>query len=150
LNDTRNIIAIKSGSNWVSSSQIAKMRTSFIAAKEAPRTSSFGLHFVAINVCCYGEDNKPDKGDYFKLCGQRFWEFISGDSDLFTEIIEPFRYKTIEKKDEFAEPYALMVNKFTKEFVNSFCGDFRAINWTKLIQLNSRHRKCNCEISERK
>lgn len=137
LNDTRNIIAIKSGPNWGNSSQIAKMRMDFITAKKALRTSNSGLHIVAINGCCYGKDNKPDKGDYFKFCGQRFWEFISGDSNLFTEIIEPLGYKAKEKNDEFIESYALMINKFTKEFVNSFCDDNGVINWTKLIRFNS-------------
>ena len=31
----------------------------------------------------YGRVNKPDRGDYFKYCGQRFWEFISGDTNLY-------------------------------------------------------------------
>ena len=34
-------------------------------------------------------DNQPDKGDYFKYCGQSFWEIISGNKNLFIEIIEP-------------------------------------------------------------
>jgi len=33
-------------------------------------------NIVAVNGCCYGRDNRPDKGDYLKYCGQRFWEFI--------------------------------------------------------------------------
>ncbi|GBE26604.1 modification methylase DpnIIB [bacterium BMS3Bbin03] len=45
----------------------------------------------------YGRDNKPDKGEYQKLCGQRFWTFLSGDDLLYTDIIEPLGHKAKEK-----------------------------------------------------
>jgi hypothetical protein len=88
-NGARNIVTIKSGPNWGNSSQIAKMIMDFKTAKRTLRTSNSQLNVVAVNGCCYGRDSNPDKGDYFKYCGQRFWEFISGDTQLFTEIIEP-------------------------------------------------------------
>ena len=81
-NNIRNIVTIKSGPNWGNSSQIKKMILDFKTAKKTLRTSNSQLNIVAVNGCCYGRDNKPDKGDYFKYCGQRFWEFISGDSNL--------------------------------------------------------------------
>ena len=136
-NGTRNIVTIKSGPNWGNSSQIAKMRTDFKTAKKTLRTSNSGLHIVAVNGCCYGRDNKPDKGDYFKYCGQLFWEFISGDSELFTEIIEPLGHKAKEKNDEFVKSYSQMINKFTKEFTNIFCNDKGEIDWDKLVRFNS-------------
>jgi len=94
---TRNIVTIKSGPNWGNSSQIAKMVVDFRTAKKTLRTSNSQLHIVAVNGCCYGRDSKPDKGDYFKYCGQRFWEFISGNSELFIEIIEPIGYEARKK-----------------------------------------------------
>lgn len=136
-NGTRSIVTIKSGPNWGNSSQIAKMVADFKTAKKTLRTSNSQLHIVAVNGCCYGRDNKPDKGDYFKYCGQRFWEFISGDSDLFTEIIEPLGHKAKEKNDEFVKSYSHMINKFTKEFANIFCKDNGEIDWNKLVRFNS-------------
>ncbi len=139
----RNIVTIKSGPNWGNSSQIAKMKADFKTAQKTLRTSNSGLHIVAVNGCCYGRDNKPDKGDYYKYCGQLFWKFISGDSELFTEIIEPLGYKAKEKNDEFVRSYSQMINKFTKEFANSFCNDEGEIDWDKLVRFNSEilHRK---------
>ena len=136
-NGTRNIVTIKSGPNWGNSSQIAKMVADFKTAKKTLRTSNSQLHITAVNGCCYGRDSKPDKGDYFKYCGQRFWEFISGDSELFTEIIEPLGHKAKEKNDVFIESYSQMVNKFTKEFANVFCKDNGEIDWDKLVRFNS-------------
>lgn len=133
----RNIITIKSGPNWGNSRQIAEMKSSFNTAKKTLRTSNSKLNVVAVNGCCYGRDNKPDKGDYFKYCGQRFWEFISGDSELYTEIIEPLGYKAKEKNDEFSKSYIEMINKFTREFANDFYKDSGEIDWKKLVHFNS-------------
>lgn len=133
----RNIVAIKSGPNWGNSSQIDKMRSDFKTAQKTLRTSNSKLHIVAINGCCYGQDNKPDKGDYFKYCGQRFWEFISGKSNLFTEIIEPLGYQAKEKNGVFRESYSRLINKFSREFMNLFCTEDGAIDWEKLVRFNS-------------
>ena len=133
----RNIIAIKSGPNWGNSSQVAKMIADFKTAKKILRTSNSQLQVVAVNGCCYGRDNKPDKGDYFKYCGQRFWEFISGKTELFTEIIEPIGHQAKEKNDDFLRSYSQMINKFTKEFTNEFCKNNGEIDWDKLVRLNS-------------
>lgn len=137
LNGVRNIVAIKSGPNWGNSRQISQMKTDFKTAKKTLRTSHSKIQIEAVNGCCYGRDNKPDKGDYFKYCGQQFWEFISGDSNLFTGIIEPIGHKAREKNDEFITSYSQMINKFTKEFTNNFCNVKGEIDWDKLVRFNS-------------
>lgn len=136
-NGIRNIVTIKSGPNWGNSSQIAKMRTDFNTAKKTLRTSNSQLQIKAVNGCCYGRDNNPDKGDYFKYCGQRFWEFISGNKDLYLDIIEPLGHTAREKNDAFIESYSRMINKFTKDFANSFCKTNGDIDWGELLRFNS-------------
>ncbi|MDR0815065.1 MAG: cytosolic protein, partial [Bacteroidales bacterium] len=133
----RYIVTIKSGPNWGNSSQTGKMKSDFITAKRTLRTSNSGLIITPINGCCYGKDNRPDKGDYFKYCGQKFWTFISGEDTLFTDIIGPLGYKAREKNDVFMESYAQMINKFTKEFANDFCNNSGQIEWKKLVEFNS-------------
>ena len=113
------------------------MISDFKVAKKTLRTSDSKLNIVAINGCCYGQDNNPDKGDYFKYCGQEFWEFISGNPNLYIEIIEPLGYKAKEKNEEFVNLYAQMINKFTREFSNNFCDEKGEINWEKLVKFNS-------------
>lgn len=113
------------------------MVSDFKTAKRTLRTSNSGLNIVAINGCCYGRDNRPDKGDYFKYCGQTFWEFISGDTDLYTEIIEPLGHKAKQKNDEFLKSYSQMINKFTREFGKNFCDSEGAIEWEKIVRFNS-------------
>jgi hypothetical protein len=133
----RNIVTIKSGPNWGNSSQIAKMKADFKTAQKTLRTGNSRLNIVAVNGCCYGRDAKPDKGDYFKYCGQRFWAFISGDNELFTAIIEPLGHSARQKNDDFAESYSRMINKFTSDFARLFCKDDGAIDWETLVRFNS-------------
>lgn len=136
--DRRYIVTIKSGPNWGNSSQIKRLKDDFRTAKRTLRTSNSQLNVVSINGCCYGKDSRPDKGDYFKYCGQEFWHFISGEENLFIEIIEPLGYKAKEKNEAFMNSYAQMLNKFTKEFTTDYCKETGEINWEKLVTFNSK------------
>jgi hypothetical protein len=140
----RNIVSIKSGPNWGNDSQIKKMTDNFNSARRVLRTSGANINVKAVNGCCYGKSSKQheykEKGDYYKLCGQSFWEFISGDPELYKEIIVPLGFKAQEKNDEFIASYSQMINKFTLEFSNDFCDLKGAINWDKLIEFNSKRR----------
>lgn len=135
--NTRYIISIKSGPNWGNASQQRKLIADFSAAKKTLRTSNSQLNIVAINGCCYGRCPQFDKGNYFKFCGQKFWEFISGNTNIYTEIIELLGYKAKEKNEEFLEEYSRMINKFIIQFSNDFCKESGEINWIKLVEFNS-------------
>lgn len=130
------IVSIKSGPNWGNSSQVQKMLQSFRTANRILKTNNKKIIVEAVNGCCYGRVNKYQKEEYQKLCGQRFWEFISGNADLYTEIIKPLSCKAKEKNQEFLESYSQIINKFTSEFSENFCDD-NQINWEKLVKFNS-------------
>ena len=132
----RYIVAIKSGPNWGNSMQIAKMRSDFQKAKKILGTNTTKANVIAVNGCCYGRDNRPDKGDYLKLCGQAFWSFISGDDDLYVKIIEPLDEEAKQKDEEFKAAYSRKVNMLTGEFLNEFCNE-GDINWTMLLRFVS-------------
>lgn len=130
------IVAIKSGPNWGNSSQIARMKDNFNKAKKILHTNQTRTAVVAVNGCCYGKDNNPDKGEYLKLCGQRFWEFVSGNDTLYVKIIEPLGHKAKGKNEEFLKAYSQIINKFTLEFTKKFCINGR-IYWKRLVRFNS-------------
>jgi hypothetical protein len=136
-NGSRYIVSIKSGPNWGNSSQIEKMENVFNIAKKTLRTSDSKLQIICVNGCCYGKDNNPDKGSYYKYCGQTFWEFIGGGENIYTDIIGPLGYKAKENNENYIEKYSQMVNRFTKEFIELFCDDDCKIDWNKLVKLNS-------------
>ncbi len=81
--------------------------------------------------------NYPDKGDYFKYCGQKFWEFISGDKELYLAIIEPLGHQAKERNEAFTNLYSQMINRFTREFANDFCKANGSIDWPRLVQYNA-------------
>lgn len=134
---TSYLVSIKSGPNWGNSRQIARMKDDFRRAKRIRGTNTKGIRAVAVNGCCYGKDDNPDKGDYLKFCGQRFWEFISGDENLYTDIIEPLGHKAKEKNEQFQGEYAKVINKFTLEFSKEYCSPDGSILWTKPVRFNS-------------
>lgn len=138
----RYLVNIKSGPNWGNKSQIEKMLEDFASARRTLATSGSNAAATFVNGCCYGRDKKPYKvpkkgTDYYKYCGQDFWEFISGDNDLYTEIIEPLGYLAKERNDEFQLSYAKAKNSFVAEFIADFCFADGSIDWEKIVKLNS-------------
>lgn len=133
----RYIISIKSGPNWGNSSQVARMKDNFTTAARVIRQGNATTNVIAINGCCYGRDTNPDKGDYFKYCGQDFWEFISGDRELYTRIVEPLGHNAKRRNNDFAKQYGAVVNRFTQEFMTQFCTNTGAIDWNRLVQYSS-------------
>lgn len=137
-NGNRYIVSIKSGPNWGNSSQIQKMKDNFKKAAKILRTTGGNVgNIVAVNGCCYGIDKSPDKGDYFKYCGQKFWELMSGDAELYTRIIEPLGHNAKERNDEFNGEYAKLTNTLVKNFVDKYCKDGK-IDWELLVEYNSK------------
>ena len=134
------IVEIKSGPNWGNSSQIKRMKDNFQNAKAILESENQNAKVVAVNGCYYGIDNKPNKGSYFKYCGQEFWEFISDDENLYINIIEPLGHNAKEKNEEFLLAYSRVINKFTLKFSQEFCED-GIINWEKIVEFNSQKSK---------
>jgi hypothetical protein len=130
----RYAVSIKSGPHWGNSSQIKKMRNDFRQARKIVK-----YPIEAINGCCYGRA-VADHGDYKKLCGQAFWELISGDAGMYQEIIEPLGHKAKARNDAFYKEYSKVENKFTEEFIRDFCAGDKSIDWNKLVAFNSEKR----------
>ena len=114
------------------------MVDNFNSARKVLRTSGSNINVLAVNGCCYGrttsKNNYKPKGDYYKFCGQVFWEFISGDDQLYIEIIEPLGYLAPEKNDEYLKSYAQKINLFTKELADDFFKVNGEIDWNKLLE----------------
>ncbi len=139
------IVGIKSGPNWGNSDQVNTMKRNFaIAKKLIRRARGKKVNIVAVNGCIYGRDNKPLKVDkknkelnYYKLCGQLFWELISGDGQLYKKIIQPLD-KEAKKRDEvFKDLYADKINEMTKDIVELFYTRNR-LDWDKIVEYVSK------------
>jgi len=135
--DIRYLVSIKSGPNWGNSSQIQKLKDNFNKARKILGSNLNATNIVAVNGCCYGKDDKPDKGVYLKLCGQRFWEFISGNEPLYLEIIEPLGHQAKQRNEAFLEEYSKLLNQLTASFMERFCEE-GVIIWEKVVSYNSK------------
>jgi hypothetical protein len=130
---TRYIVSIKSGPNWGNSQQIKRMISNFNQARKI-----LGKQKVeAVNGCCYGKESKPHKGSYQKICGQDFWELVSGIDDFYQQIVEPLGFDAKHRTEEFDKKYAAVVNQFSGDFITKFCAKDGSIDWNKLLAFNS-------------
>lgn len=137
------IISIKSGPKWSNSSSMKKLIDNFTRAKRVYRTSGNKLPCEAIEGCCYGQDNSPEKTSHTKLCGERFWTFISGSSTMYTDIVAPLGTDAQKHNDAYMKEYHKMITRFTKDFANTFCNDDGYIDWGLIVKLNSGIGKTN-------
>ena len=115
------------------------MIAAFNTAKRTLLTSGggAGLNIVFVEACCYGVDNTPIKTTHNKLCGQRFWELISGGNEnLYRDLIEPLGHQAKERAEALELVSSAKLNELTAAFVERFCDD-GIINWGRLIQFNS-------------
>lgn len=148
--NTKYFVSIKSGPKWANRDSGKQMLTNFEEAKSSFESKNKKIKVVCVNGCCYGKDDKPEKkdGKWIKLCGQRFWHFISGDNNFYTEFISPLSHTSKEKNNKFEEGYCRMINKFTKEFSNKYCDIYGEINWNKIMEINSgaNYDKCSSLI----
>lgn len=133
----RFIVSVKSGPNWGNSAQVANMKLAFRQAKRRIRQDKSSLEVVAVNGCCYGRDRRPDKGEYYKYCGQEFWALLSGDDYFFTRIIEPLGHDAKRQNERFAARYAALKHEMAQEFKRDFCLLDGTIDWPRLVGFSS-------------
>jgi len=140
------IVGIKSGVNWGNSDQVNKMRDNFKVARDILRERGITSEIVAVNGCIYGKDNVPFKKhndaekQYYKYAGQEFWHFISGDDQMYQEIIKPIDKEARQKDEAFKKAYAAKINEMTIDFAKDFMTQDNQIDWVRLVDYVSKRR----------
>lgn len=139
------IVGIKSGPHWGNKDQKYAMKSNFKNARILLQAEGNSNDIVAVNGCMYGKDNKPYKIDildkqknYLKLCGQEFWELITGDNEFYQRIVVPIDKEAKKRDDNFKETYAAKINEMTKEFAEQFLTEQGSISWDKIIDFVSK------------
>lgn len=137
----RYIVGIKSGPDWGNQDQKDRMASNFKTVREYLRQNGETMEIIGVNGCMYGVDENPWKQNnedselsYYKYCGQRFWEFISGDKDLYLRIIQPLGEEARKRSEEYDNLYNGKINELTSMFSANFIGDDNQIDWVKLIR----------------
>jgi len=86
---------------------------------------------------CYGKFKTVNNGEYLKIGGQDFWEFISGDPRFFIDVIEPVGYEAEAHNSLYLEEKARTYNRFIRDFTITYCDQSGQIDWEKLVRFNS-------------
>lgn len=86
---------------------------------------------------CYGNFKTVDNGEHLHIGGQSFWNLISGDPDLYIDLIEPLGFKAEEHDVAFKKEKDNTYNRLVREFTISYCNRSGAINWPKLVHFVS-------------
>lgn len=140
------IVGIKSGPNWGNADQVSTMRRNFKKAREILKNESKKREVIVIGVngCMYGRDNMPLKKhkddnelDYMKICGQKFWELISGDKELYKKLIKPLDKEVKKRDDIFKELYVRKINEMTKDIIDLF-NTKNLLDWNKIVEYVSK------------
>jgi hypothetical protein len=140
----RYLITVKSGQNWGNAGQRADMELSFKTALKVLRQNPHVGQLQPVEGICYGkfgprspDRGQVDKGNYVRIIGQRFWQLISGDANLYADLIEPLGHEAEAHAAKFEEEKAASYNRLTEEFIQTFCNAERKIDWPKLVRFVS-------------
>lgn len=134
---TRYLLAIKSGPNWGNSSQYRRLEQDFQNALKLQRQSGRAPELQAVLGICYGKRKPTAKGVYRIYAGQSFWHFLSGDENLYVDIVEPIGHEAKRHNDDFEEQRAAVQNHLTMEFLQRFCKPDGRIEWARFVAFNS-------------
>lgn len=137
-NDVYYLISVKSGTNWGNSSQHKKLAQDFRDAVIRLRQSKHVKMIQPVLGICYGKAKTVITRDgYLKVVGQNFWTLISGEKELYKQIIEPIGYLAKEYNENYLLERAKITNLLTRSFIDNFCDATGVIDWPKVVEQNS-------------
>jgi hypothetical protein len=129
-------VSIKSGVNWGNETQQAGQEAAFTTAlKVYKQRKGQRTHADAILGICYGKTKTNRVRGALKLVGQNFWSFISGNKELYKEIVEPIGYRAKEHNDAYEEELGKVINNLTLQFIQEYCNPDGSIDWYKLVEV---------------
>lgn len=56
---------------------------------------------------------------------------------MSSDIIEPLGHQAKKKHEQFVQEYAKVVNRFTAEFIGTFCDADGNMLWEEIVKFNS-------------
>ena len=130
-------IAVKSGTSVFNANSRKQQEQNFQSAQKRVRQAKKAY----LPVIGYGYGKKKTKTGkekfYLELAGKDFWEWLTGDADFYTKIIEFMGTRPDEYVKKFEETYNKAENRMIREFTIKYCKEDGTIDWNSLIEFNS-------------
>ena len=137
-NSIHYVVSVKSGPNWGNSSQHGKLDQDLRNAVRRVKQTQPAANVQPVLGICYGKTRTTHTSrGYLKVVGQNFWYLVSENKNLYTDIIEPIGHRAREHNEDFVRERGRLSNLLTKAFIETYCDQFGAIDWLKLVQANS-------------
>ena len=131
-------VSIKSGANWGNSSQQNKLETDLRRAVQVyNQRRGQRVSVDAVLGICYGKVRTARLRGYLKVVGQNFWTFISGNRNLYKDIIEPVGYRAREHNNRYDRELGRISNQLTAQFIEEYCHPDGSIDWEYLLEVTS-------------
>jgi len=135
--NVRYLIAVKSGKNWGNADQHRKLRDNFKTAVKVLRQSKHAGNLQPTLGICYGNFKTVNNGIFLHIGGQSFWHLISGDRQLYIDLIEPLGEDAQKHNEIFEAEKAAAYNRLIREFTIEYCDKRGNINWPRLVEFVS-------------
>jgi hypothetical protein len=134
----RYFVQIKSGTNWGNSAQKKRLSQDFQRAVQSYQHSHPSAKVACVQGSCYGKQTTKSRTAseprlYTVLAGQAFWTFLSGDPNLYLEIIEPMGNQARTFSLELESRRAALEIAFTREIAEQFTHPDGTLDWQKLL-----------------
>ena len=136
-NNTIYSIAVKSGTSVFNADSKKRQEQNFQSAQKRAQQA----HKAFFPVVGYGYGKKktvPGKEKFYReLAGKDFWEWLTGDPEFYTKIIDFMGTRPDEYAKKFEDAYNKAQNRMVREFTVKYCKDDGSIDWDALIKFNS-------------
>ena len=131
----RYAIAVKSGTSVFNADSRKRQIENF--DKHAKLMRQGGLHSSPVIGYGYGTKKENAGGKVLEYAGQDFWEYLTGDPDFYTKIIDLMGDSPEVWSDRFEASKAKTLDRLTSEFAESYVAEDNSIDWHKVLRLNS-------------
>lgn len=130
-------IAVKSGTSVFNADSRKRQEQNFQAAQK--RVQQARKAFFPVVGYGYGKKRVKAGAEKFykELAGKDFWEWLTGDPDFYTKIIQFMGTRPDEYAAQFEDAYAKAENRMVREFSMKYCKEDGSIDWEALIKFNS-------------
>jgi hypothetical protein len=135
----RYLIAVKSGKNWGNKSQHEDLKKGFRIAVKVLKQSRHTREIQPTLGICYGRFKTVNNGEYLHIGGQSFWHLLSGDRELYVDLIEPLGHEAEAHAERFERERDATYNRLIREFTIEYCDADGNIDWPKLVRFVSQN-----------
>lgn len=131
----RYAIAVKSGTSVFNADSKKRQIENF--DKHARLMRQGGLHSSPVIGYGYGTKKGGTGGRVLEYAGQDFWEYLTGDPDFYTKIVDLMGDSPEVWSGRFEASKAKTLDRLTGEFAEGYVAGDGSIDWHKVLRLNS-------------